>query len=228
VNVDKKMMRLIVRMVERGQADPACECVAVTGPKYGSPKGEMFVRRFYMRTGKGNGDAAWICIDGMSNSACRRAPAPEEMAPGYGVKWTLLNLCRMKAFASLPVLALLGFPLETDCMGADHYEQWADLLRQLERGDLALDLVRVMNRAHYLYGKHREEAYEVMMAEILNGLIKDGDQKFDDTGLRWKLETKLSIKTGLETETMNACARRVLKRAGLWPDREGWYRMPKC
>lgn len=140
--MDRRMMRLAVAMIERGQSDPGCEVVAVVGPKWGRiPGSGLFVRRVYLRTATGNSRRAWICLDGQGDYAVRRAPAPEEYAPGYGFRGKLAEVReKAKAFASLPLLALIGFRLETDCDDAKRWMEWARVLREIGHGDLALDM----------------------------------------------------------------------------------------
>lgn len=135
------MMRLAVAMIERGQSDPGCEVVAVVGRRWGSSSGEAFVRRFYLRTARGGGDRAWICLDGQGDYAVRRAPAPEEYAPGYGFRGTLAEVRgKVRAFASLPILSLIGFGLEMDCEDADRWKEWTWLLQDIGHKDLALNM----------------------------------------------------------------------------------------
>ena len=226
--MDKKMMRLIVRLIERGQSDPACEVVAVVGPGWGRPGGGVFVRRFYLRTAPGNGEKAWICIDGAGNYACRRAPAPEEWAPGYGYRGTLDRVRNLvRAFATLPVLALIGFKLEMDCEAADRWKEWAPLLRQLQRGDIALDMEDAVAVEENREVEPRPVMYRRMMREYL-AVWRTGerDRKTDETNLRWHVEDKLSIRLSGDLSRMNAIGLEVLSESGLVRDREGWWRIP--
>lgn len=226
--MDKKMMRLIVKMIERGQRDPACEVVAVVGPKWGRSDG-VFVRRFYMRTAAGNGEKAWICVDGMGDYACRRAPAPEEWAPGYGYRGTLLKVQKwVRAFASLPVLSLIGFGLEMDCLCADRWKAWAPLLRQLKYGDLALDMEDAVAGAEGREIEPRPLMYRRMMQEYLAARRTEGwpHGGTDETNLRWHVEDMLSIRMSGDMIRMNTTGHEVLRESGLIRHRDGWWRLP--
>ena len=222
--MDRRMMRLAVALIERGQSDPGCEVVAVVGPRWGRSGGEAFVRRFYLRTARGGGDRAWICLDGRGGYAVRRAPAPEEYAPGYGFRGTLAEVRgKARAFASLPILSLIGFGLEMDCEDAGRWQEWAHLLREIGYGDLALDMGEAMGKS----AEPRTAKYRRIMRAFLDlWMPRNADDKIDAATLRWRTEHTLGIRIGGDRHRMNACALEVLAESGMVRDAEGWWRVP--
>lgn len=222
--MDKRMMRLTVALIERGQPDPGCEVVAVVGPRWGRSSGEAFVRRLYLRTATGNSGRAWICLDGRGDYAVRRAPAPEEWAEGHGFRGPLAEVRgKAKAFASLPLLSLIGFGLEMDCEGDDRWREWARVLREIGRGDLALDMEEAMG----LDIEPRPVMYRRIMRDFLDLWIpRNANGKIDETALRWSTEHTLGIRIGGDRDRMNGCALEVLAESGMVRDAEGWWRVP--
>lgn len=134
----------------------------------------------------------------------------------------------VRAFASLPVLPLIGFGLEMDCLCADRWKAWTPLLRQIKYGDLALDMEDAVAVAEGREIEPRLSMYRRMMREYLAAWRAGGRPHggTDETNLRWHVEDMLSVRPGRDLLLMSAVGFEVLEESGMIRDRDGWWRLP--
>ncbi|MFM2159432.1 MAG: hypothetical protein RLZZ124_1906 [Cyanobacteriota bacterium] len=220
--MDKRMIRLAIKAADHGRAFPDCECVVVTGTAWGSRDKELFVRRIFIKTGKS--EATWIEIEGYA----RRSP-PDDFERTEGGEYGKLSDLRKKyrAFASLPVCALLGFETKKTQGAVDDMqrEEWVRLLKEERRPDLA-----TLEPA----AESKQQLFERMMREILGDMIagRSGYRNgaVDRVVLASELFEALSnhpvYDWHKDWKFAKECGDRVLNASGLRTDREGWHLLP--